>query len=157
FLRNAVTRGSDKVDVPRDRVAYDEAHDNPQAYQTDGGSIKAIYDFGGVSLTSITAYETTSGYSRGDTDGGAAANYPVNGVPNGFGQSMGQIRDLDQYTQELRLASEGDDALQWQVGAFYFDGRDTTDFYQRAYFLQTAARNPNNWVRLRNTNTSWAG
>ncbi|MCF5959148.1 TonB-dependent receptor, partial [Xanthomonas perforans] len=111
----------------------------------------------GVSLTSITAYETTSGYSRGDTDGGAAANYPVNGVPNGFGQSMGQIRDLDQYTQELRLASEGDEALQWQVGAFYFDGRDTTDFYQRAYFLQTAARNPNNWVRLRNTNTSWAG
>ncbi|MFA0924863.1 TonB-dependent receptor [Xanthomonas fragariae] len=157
FLRNAVTRGSDKVDVPRDRVAYDEAHDNPQAYQTDGGSIKAIYDFGGVSLTSITAYETTSGYSRGDTDGGAAANAPVNGVPNGFGQSMGQIRDLDQYTQELRLTSEGDDALQWQVGAFYFDGRDTTDFYQRAYFLQTAGRNPNNWVRLRNTNTSWAG
>ncbi|WP_206735031.1 hypothetical protein, partial [Pseudomonas syringae] len=66
----------------------------------------------GVSLTSIPAYETTSGYSRGDTDGGAAANYPVNGVPNGFGQSMGQIRDLDQYTQELRLASEGDEALQ---------------------------------------------
>lgn len=157
FLRNAVTRGSDKVDVPRDRVAYDEAHDNPQAYKTDGGSIKAVYDFGGVSLTSISAYETTSGYSRGDTDGGAAANYPVNGVPNGFGQSMGQIRDLDQYTQELRLASVGDDALQWQVGGFYFDGRDTTDFYQRAYFLQTAARNPNNWVRLRNTNTSWAG
>ncbi|SOO25564.1 TonB-dependent receptor [Xanthomonas phaseoli] len=157
FLRNAITRGSDKVDVPRDRVAFDEGHDNPQAYQTDGGSLKAIYDFGGVSLTSITAYETTSGYSRGDTDGGAAANYPVNGVPNGFGQSMGQIRDLDQYTQELRLASEGDDSLQWQGGAFYFDGRDTTDFYQRAYFLQTAARNPNNWVRLRNTNTSWAG
>lgn len=102
-------------------MAYDEAHDNPQAYQTDGGSINAIYDFGGVSRTSITAYETTSGYSRGDTDGGAAANAPVNGVPNGFGQSMGRNRDLDQYTQELRLVSEGDDALQWQVGAFYFD------------------------------------
>ncbi|WP_206735032.1 hypothetical protein, partial [Pseudomonas syringae] len=43
------------------------------------------------------------------------------------------------------------------MGAFYCDGRDTPDFYQRAYFLQTAARNPNNWVRLRNTNPSWAG
>ena len=32
-----------------------------------------------------------------------------------------------------------------------------TDFYQRAYFLTTAARNPNNWVRLHNVNTSWAG
>ncbi|MCI2260620.1 TonB-dependent receptor [Xanthomonas indica] len=157
FLRGALRKGSNKVDVPRDQVAYDEAHDNPQAYRTHGASLKAIYDFGGVSLTSISAYETTSGYSRGDTDGGAAANFPVNGVPNGYGQSMGQVRDLDQYTQELRLASEGDAALQWQAGAFYFDGKDTTDFYQRAYFLQTAARNPNNWVRLHNSNTSWAG
>jgi iron complex outermembrane receptor protein len=61
-----------------------------------------------VTLTSISAYETTNGYSRGDTDGGAAANYPVGGAPNGFGQSMGQIRDLDQLTQEIRLASNGE-------------------------------------------------
>jgi iron complex outermembrane receptor protein len=156
FLRNAIVKGSNEVDVPRDKVAFDEAGNNPQAYKTYGGSIKASYNFGETSLTSISAYETTSGYSRGDTDGGAAANYPVRGVPNGFGQSMGQIRDLDQFTQEFRLASETDDALQWQVGAFYFDGRDVTDFYQRAWFLKGPARNPNNWVRLRNSNTSWA-
>ncbi|PTT60548.1 TonB-dependent receptor, partial [Stenotrophomonas sp. HMWF003] len=82
---------------------------------------------------------------------------PVNGLPNGYGQSMGQIRDLDQWTQEVRLANGDDNRLKWQVGAFYFDGRDTTDFYQRAWFLQGNARNPNNWVRLRNVNTSWAG
>ncbi|WDS38009.1 TonB-dependent receptor [Pseudoxanthomonas sp.] len=157
FLRNAITKGSNAVDVPRDQVRYDEAMDNPQAYKTHGGSINASYDFGPVTLTSISAYETTSGYSRGDTDGGAAVDHPFNGVPNGYGQSMGQIRDLDQYTQEFRLASNGEQALSWQVGAFYFDGRDTTDFYQRAWFLQGAARNPNNWVRLRNINTSWAG
>ena len=29
----------------------------------------------------------------------------------------------------------------------YFDSRDTTDFFQRACFLTTAARNPNNWGR----------
>lgn len=156
FLRNAIVKGSNTVDVPRDQVAYDEAHGNPQAYKTYGGSIKAIYDFDGMSLSSISAYETTSGYSRGDTDGGAAANFPVNGVANGYGQSMGQVRDLGQFTQEFRLASEGGNALQWQVGGFYFDGHDTTDFYQRAWFLDTAAHNPNNWVRLRNSNTSWA-
>jgi len=156
FLRNAITRGSNDVDVARDRVRYDEAQDNPQAYKTYGGSIKASYDFGPTTLTSITAYETTSGYSRGDTDGGAATDFPFNGVPNGYGQSMGQVRDLDQWTQELRLASNGEQTLKWQVGAYWFDGRDVTDFYQRAWFLQGAARNPNNWVRLRNTNTSWA-
>lgn len=157
FLRGAVTKGSNKTDVARDRVAYDEADNNPQSYKTYGGSVKAVYDFGDLSLTSITAYETTSGYSRGDTDGGAAADFPVRGVANGYGQSMGQIRDLDQWTQEVRLANGDDNRLKWQVGAFYFDGRDTTDFYQRAWFLQGNARNPNNWVRLRNVNTSWAG
>jgi iron complex outermembrane receptor protein len=156
FLRGALTKGSNKSDASRKAVAFDEANNNPQAYKTYGGSLNASYDFGGATLTSITAYETTSGYSRGDTDGGAAANFPFNGAPNGFGESQGQIRDLDQWTQELRLASPDDQRVTWQIGGYYFDSRDTTDFYQRAYFLTTAARNPNNWVRLHNINTSYA-
>ncbi|KTR82204.1 TonB-dependent receptor [Novosphingobium fluoreni] len=156
FHRGALIRGSNDPVGPRNSVAYDEAQNNPQAYKTKGASAHVTWDFGGAALTSITAYETTKGYSRGDTDGGAAANFPVNGVPNGFGQSQGQIRDLDQWSQELRLASSGQTAFKWQLGGFYFDSRDTTDFYQRGYFLTTAARNPNNWVRLRNVNTSWA-
>jgi iron complex outermembrane receptor protein len=156
FLRGALKKGSNSSTAPRDSVAFDEANNNPQAYDTQGTSLNIAYDFGPVTLTAISAYETTSGYSRGDTDGGAAANFPVNGAPNGFGQSMGQVRDLDQLTQEIRLASNGDDRLKWQVGALYFDSRDTTDFFQRAYFLTTAARNPNNWVELNNLNTSWA-
>ncbi len=149
FLRNALTKGSNKPNAPRTSVAYDEADNNPQAYDTEGGSLHVAYDLGAVTLTSISAYETTAGFSRGDTDGGAAANF--GGI--GFGQSQGQIRDLDQYTQELRLASNGDERLKWQVGGMLFDSRDTTDFYQRAYFTRT---NPNNWVRLHNVNTSWA-
>ncbi|WP_184716873.1 TonB-dependent receptor [Caulobacter sp.] len=158
FLRNAMTKGSNKPNAPRDSVAYDEAGNNPQAYQMAGASLNIAYDFGGVTLTSISAYETAKGKSRGDTDGGAAANFPVNGAPNGFGQSMGQLRDLDQLTQEIRLASNGDGKLKWQVGGLYFDSRDTTDFYQRGWFLTpgTAGANPNNWVRLNNLNTSWA-
>ena len=158
FLRQALTKGSNKPNAPRDSVALDEANNNPQAYKTYGTSAHIDYDFGPVTLTSISAYESTSGYSRGDTDGGAAANFPVNGAPNGFGQSMGQIRDLDQLTQEIRLASNGEGKLKWQVGGLYFDSRDTTDFYQRGYFLlpTSAGYNPNNWVRLNNLNTSWA-
>jgi len=156
FHRGALVKGSNDPVGPRNSVAYDEAQDNPQAYTTKGASAHVTWDLGGAALTSITAYETTKGYSRGDTDGGAAANYPVGGVPNGFGQSQGQIRDLDQWSQELRLASTGNGPLKWQLGGFYFDSRDITDFYQRGYFLTTAARNPNNWVRLHDVNTSWA-
>jgi iron complex outermembrane recepter protein len=157
FLRQALKKGSNKPNAARDSVAFDEAANNPQAYDTQGASLNIGYDFGPVTLTSISAYETTNGYSRGDTDGGAAANYPVGGQPNGFGQSMGQVRDLDQLTQEIRLASNGDGQLKWQVGAMYFDSRDTTDFYQRTYFLKPGSGyNPNNWVELDNLNTSWA-
>jgi len=157
FHRGALRKGSNDVSAePRGVVSYDEANNNPQAYKTYGASEHIAIDMGPVTLTSITAYETTSGYSRGDTDGGAAADYPVGGAPNGFGQSQGRVRDLDQLSQEVRLASNGADAFKWQMGGMVFDSRDTTDFYQRAYFLNGAANNPNNWVRLRNKNESWA-
>ncbi|MDF2638395.1 MAG: TonB-dependent receptor [Novosphingobium lindaniclasticum] len=157
FHRGAFTKGSNDVsDEPRSRIALDEAHNNPQAYDTYGASSRIAMDFGPVTLTSISAWETTSGYSRGDTDGGAGADYPVNGVANGFGQSQGNVRDLDQLSQELRLSSNGDTRFKWQVGGMWFNQRDITEFYQRAYFLTPPANNPNNWVRLRNENTSWA-
>jgi iron complex outermembrane receptor protein len=159
FHRAALTKGSNNVEgASRNTVRLDEGAGNPQAYKTYGGSANAAWDFGPATLTSITAYETTSGYSRGDTDGGVAADFPGLGSP---GQSRGNVRDLDQLTQEVRLASNGDTAFKWQVGGFYFDSRDITEFYQRAYFLtpQPAPNNPNNpnnFVRLHDVNTSWA-
>jgi iron complex outermembrane receptor protein len=168
FERGYIKKGSNKPVGPRDEVSYDEAHNNPQAYKTYGGSAHISYDFGSATLTSITAYETTSGYSRGDTDGGTSqfGYNPAGTVAcSDCGQSQGRVRDLDQWTQEVRLASNGDDRLKWQVGGIYFDSRDTTDFYQRRYFLTTPynpatptnanTNNPNNWVRLHNINTSW--
>ncbi|RYD27165.1 MAG: TonB-dependent receptor, partial [Lysobacteraceae bacterium] len=140
FHRAALKKGSNDVSAePRNTVSLDEGNDNPQSYNTYGGSVRASYDFGPAALTSITAYETTSGFSRGDTDGGAGANFPVRGVANGFGQSQGQIRDLDQWSQELRIAGTPGGRFNWQVGGLYFDNRDITDFYQRTFFLTTAA------------------
>jgi iron complex outermembrane receptor protein len=155
FFRGALTRGSNQSNADRTVVALDEGGDNPQSYHTYGGSVNVAYDFGGPTLTSITALETTHGYSRGDTDGGAAANFPVAGVANGYGESQGRIRHLNQWTEELRLASASTGRLTWQVGGIYFSNVDLTEFDQRAFFLTTAARNPNNFVLLRDVNTSW--
>lgn len=130
-------------------VANDEAKNNPQAYKTHGASLKIDYDLGPVTLTSISAWEHASGYSRGDTDGGAAANF--GGV--GFGQSQGRLRGLDQLSQEVRIASPDTGAFKWQVGGMYFDSRDDTEFAQRGVFT---GANPNNFVVLHNINTSWA-
>jgi iron complex outermembrane receptor protein len=156
FHRGGLVKGSNDITAATNRntVAYDEAANNPQAYKTYGTSGKVAYDFGGVTLTSITALETTHGYSRGDTDGGAATQFGN----TGFGESMGQVRHLDQFTEEARLASADTGAFKWQVGGIYFDSRDVTDFYQRGYFLTpgVTGANPNNWVRLHDVNTSWA-
>lgn len=157
FYRNSVTKGTNAVPDGFDRgqVALDEGGNNPQHYKTYGTSLRATLTLPGATLTSISAYETAHGYSRGDTDGGAAT---VNLARDGalfYGQSQGRLRDLDQLTQELRLASNGNGPLSWQIGGMYFYSRDYTEFDQRAFFLTTAARNPNNWVLLRNLNTSW--
>ncbi|MES2046657.1 MAG: TonB-dependent receptor [Pseudomonadota bacterium] len=165
FYRGSIVPGTNKVPASFDRsiVSYDEANNNPQSYQTHGISLKADYDLGGATLSSITAWEHASGFSRGDTDGGAAANF--GGVtPNicsvGCGQSQGRLRGLDQWSQELRLASPGTGAFNWQVGGMYFDSRDITEFDQRGFFLTSNALgttpNPNNWVLLHDVNTSWA-
>ncbi|WP_260599322.1 TonB-dependent receptor [Sphingomonas endolithica] len=155
FHRGALVRGSNNIQrEPRDSVALDEAVGNPQAYKTYGASVNAAWDFGAATLTSITAYETTKGYSRGDTDGGTTVLFPT-GFP---GQSQGRIRDLDQWTQELRLASNGDTDFKWQIGGFYFDQRDDTEFRQRASLLlpTNGAYNSRNFVQLHDINTSWA-
>ena len=166
FYRGSIVPGTNQVPAAFDRtvVAYDEAQNNPQAYKTHGLSLKADYDFGGATLTSITAWEHASGYSRGDTDGGAAANF--GGVtPNicavGCGESQGRLRSLDQWTQEVRLASPDTGPFKWQIGGIYFDQRDMTEFDQRSYFLTSnvlgTTPNPNNFVLLHDVNTSWAG
>ncbi|WP_443025225.1 TonB-dependent receptor [Sphingomonas sp. Leaf11] len=165
FYRGSIRVGTNAVPASFDRrvVAYDEARNNPQAYKNEGLSLKADYDFGGATLTSITAWEHAAGFSRGDTDGGAAANF--GGVaPNicaaGCGQSRGRLRGLDQWTQEVRLASPDTGRFKWQVGGIYFDARDRTEFAQRSFFLTSNALgttpNPRNYILLRNVNTSWA-
>jgi iron complex outermembrane receptor protein len=165
FYRGSITPGTNHVPSSLDRsvVSYDEAQNNPQAYHTHGFSLKADYDFGAATLTSISAWEHAQGYSRGDTDGGAAADF--GGVaPNicavGCGESQGRLRGLNQWSQEVRLASNGTGRFKWQVGGIYFDSRDMTEFDQRAFFLTSnvlgTTPNPNNWVLLHDVNTSWA-
>ncbi|MDB5708126.1 MAG: TonB-dependent receptor [Sphingomonas bacterium] len=169
FYRDSIIPGTNKVPASFDRsvVAYDEAQNNVQSYQTHGLSLKADYDLGPATLTSITAWEHASGFSRGDTDGGAAANFGgvSTTVPGGIcaagcGQSQGRLRGLDQWSQELRLASPGTGTFNWQVGGMYFDARDNTEFDQRGFFLTSnvlgTTPNPNNWVLLHDVNTSWA-
>jgi outer membrane receptor protein involved in Fe transport len=107
----------------RDVVFYDAGGGNEANYQQFGATLTASYEFDGATLTSITSHWTSEGSSRGDIDGGFGASFlPVMGpgfIP--FPSDTQDSIDLAQTTQELRLASNGDGPLTWQIGGFYFD------------------------------------
>jgi|CXWL01.1.fsa_nt_gi iron complex outermembrane receptor protein len=147
FRANILSTGSNELNsnFDRERVSYNQGGGNPQDYDSLGGSATLEYDFGGVSLTSITAYETLEGRSRGDIDGG------VSGAGPGFipfdSDTQDSIDDLTQFTQEVRLASEAG-PFNWQAGVFYFDSDLTVTTVGPFGFPPSTT--------LNHTNTSWA-
>jgi iron complex outermembrane receptor protein len=124
FRANILKHGSDEVvdGFRQDRVFHDGQND--QTISAEGGAFTLNYKFDFATLTAITGYESLDMYSRGDIDGGYGA---VFAPPSGPGvipfpsESADGIPDLDQFTQEIRLASDTGGAWDWLVGFFYFD------------------------------------
>ena len=121
---NAIELGSDTF-VPgfqRDKVAQDGLND--QHLFTWGSNLHLNWNLGDYDFVSITGLEHATTYSRGDVDGGyGAVFHPPMGpgfipFPSETADAMPRDRQL---TQEFRLASNGKDRLNWQVGTYYFD------------------------------------
>ncbi|MFQ3250665.1 MAG: iron complex outermembrane receptor protein [Glaciecola sp.] len=130
FRANIFTKGSNKLNENYDReTVYYDANllgngfdNNPQAYENFGYSVKVDYDFGDLTFTSITANEEAEGNSLGDIDGGSGSGATSNpGFIPFTAVTQDNMDDLEQFTQEFRLASNYKDAFNWQVGAFYYD------------------------------------
>lgn len=161
FRANIIKKGGglDKNNFDRDTVWFDGGQNNPQKADGWGGSAKVDWDFGGVVFTSITAFETASSSSLGDIDGGYVGAHsffdPLNPpAPPYFpdtiafpSETQDSIDDLDQFTQEVRLASSGDNVFDWQIGFYYFDSDATVSTVGAGFPPLTT---------LRHTNDSWA-
>jgi iron complex outermembrane receptor protein len=127
FYANAI-----EVGKPGLRPGFDEEianHDNDVAtLELDhvGGALNLQWVFGnGMTLTSITGYDTVDNFQSADVDGGEVSFDPADlgalGRQLWFNVATGDgLTDHDQLTQELRLAGESD-RLFYQVGLFYFD------------------------------------
>ncbi len=120
FRANVFTKGSNDLNENYNRhsVAYNEGDGNFQRYDNTGWSLKLDFDLGNATLTSITAKENADGAGKGDIDGGTPTGpgfIPFQAV------TEDQLKDLSQFTQEIRLASDTGSDLEWQVGAFLFD------------------------------------
>ncbi|MGI9238589.1 MAG: TonB-dependent receptor [Woeseiaceae bacterium] len=145
FRANIVTPGSNSLNVnyDRDTVFFDEGNNNPQEAQAFGGSAKLDFNFvNGLTLTSITAYETVETNSLGDIDGGNGTDFlpdvgpcPPVSTPSCIpfsSQTQDGLDDLDQWTQEFRLATNEIGRVFWQAGVFLFESEftvTTTPFF----------------------------
>lgn len=159
FRANIVTPGSNALNAnyDRDTVFFDEGNNNPQEAQAIGGSLKLDFDFSNnLTLTSITAYETVENKSLGDIDGGNGADFlpsvgPCPPVPAPScipfpSQTQDGLDDLDQLTQEFRVASSGLDRAFWQAGVFLFDSEFTVT--TEPFFVPPTT--------VKHENTAWA-
>jgi outer membrane receptor protein involved in Fe transport len=122
------------------------------------GTLEFSYDFGPMTFTTVAGYQETSFLSQTDynwTIAGLPYNGPALAAFGGaipiseidgsalLGSLNGKVRDggvfsrnydqsdqeADQWSAEVRLSSEFEGPWNFQVGAFYFDTDDNTNYY----------------------------
>lgn len=179
FRANVFSTGSNSLNQNYDRevVYYDGGDNNPQSYDSDGITLNINWELANSTFTSITSWQQGEGTSRGDIDGGVVNIGTTPTPPTGltFADTSvlcpfpclpartwpGEIlvpsvtedgADVTQFTQEFRLASNSDGAVNWQVGAFYFsdDLEVETDSFASFGFVDVQ-----NTIR-KHTNDTWA-
>ena len=126
FRANIIKKGSNGGlvdDFDEDEIFIDGQND--QDLDAWGGSARLEWDFDRTTLTSITGYETFDSFSVGDIDGGFGHLF-AGVLPTGPGiipfdaETADGVPSHDQFTQEIRWASNDWGRLDWQVGFFYF-------------------------------------
>jgi iron complex outermembrane receptor protein len=101
---------------PVDRDAVNTNADENSDTSQYGGSLKLDFDFGAATLTSITGYERYETESFGDSD------YTPLEIARNHTDAASK-----QWSQELRLASNGSGAFKWILGAYYFNEKIRSD------------------------------
>ena len=131
FRANSFRTGSNKLhgadggDFDRDEVRADGI--NFQRLKNYNAGLSAEYDFGPVTAYSITSYWNGKLNSRGDIDGGFGCGGFGCVGPTGPGfipfsaHTADNVPSLDQFTQEVRIASNNKGGLGYQAGVFYFN------------------------------------
>ena len=158
FRANMIQAGTNKpvAGFDRNKIAIDGQ--NEQNLNQFGANARLRWDFDGFSVHSITGYESVDTFSRGDIDGGFGAAFlgPGNSGP-GFipfaSESADGIPEHSQLTQEFRIESKNDSALNWQAGLFYFD----EDYKVESFSYDSLfTKSLDGYQRIRQTNNSWA-
>jgi iron complex outermembrane receptor protein len=141
------------------RVSIDAL--NAQELDTDGATLRMSWNLGAATLYSVSSWNQGTLFSRGDIDGGSRYTFDffpatnAGAFPDGarFPADSGDGSDVKQYTQELRLASNGDGDISWQGGLYWF--KDRADIESFSYDTLGGGV-VNAYATQRQDNTAWA-
>nr|WP_240946109.1 TonB-dependent receptor [Pseudomaricurvus alkylphenolicus] len=97
-------------------------------YSFADATLKASYDFGEVTLSSVTSYSETRDSWRGDDGGPTDLDFG----PFDFAGCVCRIQDYDGFTQELRLENSNPENLSWLAGVYYL--KQEAHFEQQIVF-----------------------
>ncbi|HEY8585145.1 MAG TPA: TonB-dependent receptor [Rhodanobacter sp.] len=121
---NGIELGGPSLVPGFDRYKVAQDGGNKQHLFSWGSNLHLVWNLGDYTFTSITGLERATTYSLGDVDGGFGAVFHPPMGP-GFIPFPAETADAlphdRQITQEFRLASNAQDRLNWQVGAYWFD------------------------------------
>lgn len=118
-------------------------------------SLRVDHDFGGATLTSITAYS----YARAATLGQDLDFLPFPLAPGFGGLVLDQDRETSAWSEELRLTSNSTGRFRWLIGAYYLNTRRDVD---SSAFLDVATGTPTSqlprlsYLPERNRNDAYA-
>ena len=131
-------------------------------------TLKADWDLGFATLTSITARTNLQETYRADLDFANPVDNPTGFAGLGLELGQGQDLDVELFSQELRLTSPNDQSLRWIAGVYYIETEralHTRAFVDLASLLgldaeQQAAQIDNGIVLVDlnedNDNTAWS-
>jgi len=124
---------SNGSDLDLDQRLVDHDFETRTLDATTALSVVFESEFAGHSFTSITAVRNwdNTEFREGDfTSIAGDSNLPVFGVP--FQLHDVGPQEWEQFSQEVRLTSQSDGPLQYQVGAFYWDIESARNFTRNA-------------------------
>ena len=156
FRANIIKPGTndfvDGFDITK--VSFDGQ--NESRLKTSGASLRMRWNLDGMTLHSITGYESLDTFNRGDIDGGFGNQFATPMTP-GFipfsSETADGIPKHSQFTQELRLESTSKGPLRWQGGLYYF----TEDYKVESFSYDSPNRNAQDgYERVRQKNDAYA-
>jgi iron complex outermembrane recepter protein len=134
FYQKLNQGGQNSYDLPPGNFAHYQAGDVPERFEESFYvyALNIKYTTDAFSLTSTTSQLNTYFYNQEDVDEQWYGFFLPFGSPFLTDGDGWERHDQRQFSEELRLASSGNQPLQWLIGAFYNDFNDRLSFLEQS-------------------------